>query len=263
VKRSQLEAWINVRRFISGRRSFCAYTIRPKAQAFGLDAVGGLCDAIIAAEQQQQVLQSRWQTVNGVPVVWSPELVALDVTLDRNVAELRDLLHALSAGGSDRAKAAKRLYAKHFDKQGVAYYTQAIYEEEAERVGALVSQLAAEGDAADVTGATVEEHFATLRDTHVAYAALVRNPERPPRMAYDELKTTDLVNQRRFLALVVKILDLTEGTADGLAQRKELLAIVEEQDAEVFAELRAKRKVRDVDPVSGQPLEDADGQPQS
>ena len=254
MKRFHLESWISVRRFISGRRSFCAYTIRPKADALGLVLVVELCDAIIAGEKGQQVLQSRWQTVNGVPIVWSPELVALDVTLDRQLAELRDLLAALAVGSSDRAKAARRLYKKHFEKQGVAYYTQTIYEEEAERVGALVTQLGEPEDAADVVTATADEQVALVTASHVKYAALVRNPERPPRMAFDELKQVDLLNHRRFLRLVVKVLDLTEGTADGEEQRKALLAIVEEQDEEVAAELRAKRKIQDVDPVTGEPL---------
>jgi len=256
MKTYAIESWISLHRFTPGRRSYAARLMKTAARARNLDDVVALCDAIIASEKEQIALQKKWnnQQTAAPAGSWSPELLALDVVLDRQVGQLRDLLAALAAlGDSPRSRAAQTLLTAHFAR-GVAHYTQCIVEDEAARVGELVDALQAAPE--DVASATVEESVAAVRATHTTYDALVHDTKPPALTSFKAVKDADLANQRRFLDLVTDVLALTRRLADGDAVRDALLATVVVQDAEIAAALRAKRKLKDVDPDSGTPTDD-------
>lgn len=257
MKTYQLESWFSLHRFSPGRRAFCARRMREAQTSVMLGDVIALCDAIIAAEREQIAVQKAWREgqAAGPGGGWTPEILALDLVLDRLIVQLRDLLAALAVVPDDRGKAAQKLLTKHF-AEGPTFYTHAIIEEEAERVGQLVDALSRTPE--DVATATVQRLVADITAKHAEYAALVNAAKKPARTSFEEVKAVDLKNQRRFLRLVMLALNATDTDAGPTPDRQLLLSIVAEQDADIAAAIRAKRAVKDVDPDTGE-TEPGDG----
>jgi hypothetical protein len=171
------------------------------------------------------------------------------------VSELRDLLAAQAKRKSPRGAAARDLLAAHFS-QGVPFYTQQIFEEEAARVGVLVTALQAAPER--IALADIDDCLADIAAVHGRYAELVKTHERPTRITYDTIKQADLDNQRAFLELVAFVLGATSElpVSERESTRKDLLTIVAQHDAELGDLVSARRRVADVDPDSGRPEAD-------
>ena len=256
MKTYQNESWMNYRRLTPGRRSHIARKVRRVAVAHGLDFLVGLCDRII--QREAALLAKRQQFAAGLALAteatWSPEVLSLDVTLDRLIGELRNFLAALAVRvGTPRGDAAAGLLERYF-AQGLRYYTHQPVEEESARVGTLLAGLAA--DQAEVAVATAEDLVADVAATHGKYAALIESTVQAQRLRFDAIKADDLENHRALLGLLAEILVHTDrlGPA-GEALRRELLAEAVAQDAAVAALVRAKRVVAEVDPETGEPTE--------
>jgi hypothetical protein len=259
MKTFQIESWVTFRRVTPGRRGHVARHIRRLARLYGLDDIVALCDAIIQAEDALLLQQQQFKAGQALATeaTWSPEVLALDVVLDRHLAELRNFLAALAVRvGTPRGDAAKVLLDAYF-VQGLPYYTQQPIEEESARVGVLVVELA--GKQAQVTLATADDMVADVAATHAQLAALVEKTVKAQRIAFDAIKAADLANHRALLGLFVEILAHTGRLpeAEGLALRAELLAEAAAQDAEVAAAIRARRPVVDVNPETGAPVAEA------
>ncbi len=256
MKSFHIEQWISLNRFTPGRRAFCAGTIKQAARG-RWSRVDERCDAIVAAEREQIALLIQFKSGQALDSTaqWTPELVALDAELDRLITELRDILAAQSTRKSPRGAASKALLDAHF-AQGLPFYTQQIFEEESARVGVLTNAL--RGAPEQVALAGIDDCLADVAAAHDRYADLVKAHEKPARVAYDSVKQADLDNQRNFLELITIILNATgELTpAERDLTRKELLTIVAQHDAELSALVRARRRIADVDPDSGQPETD-------
>lgn len=257
MKTFHIESWVTFRRITPGRRGHIARHVRRLARQYGLGDVVARCDAIIQAEDalllQQQQFKAEQALATGA--TWSPEVLALDLVLDRHLAELRNFLAALAVRvGTARGDAAKALLDAYF-VQGLPYYTLQPIEEEAARVGVLVTELA--GKRAEVALATAEDMVADVTTTHARFAELVEHTVKAQQIAFDAIKTADLANHRALLGLFVEILAHTGRLpeAEGLALRAELLAEAAAQDAEVAAAIRARRPVVDVNPETGAPVE--------
>ena len=255
MKSFEIESWTSVNRLTPGRRAYVARRIKDVALASEMKDVARLCDSVIVQEQTQLELLRRYgaEQAQATSATWSPEILALDVALDRLLAQLRDTLAVLAMRpGSARGDAAKGLLERYF-AQGVAYYTQQVIEEEVERVRELLVGLAA--DQAQVAGATVDDIVAEIVPLHGTYAEAVASFQRVARTNYQSVKDGDLANQRALLELVVQILAQTAALppTERLARREALLAPVAAQDAEISALVRARRRIRDVDPETGAP----------
>ena len=104
----------------------------------------------------------------------------------------------------------------------------------------------------ELTGAGLfEEVIGAVSDAHRPYAAAVAKFEQVDKLSWDRVKELDLANHRRLCVLIGAL--VARFAEDGEA-RKNLLAPVARQDQEVFEALRARRKVLDVDPTTGDPI---------
>ena len=187
MKTFQIESWVTFRRVTPGRRGHVARHIRRLARLYGLDDIVALCDAIIQAEDALLLQQQQFKAGQALATeaTWSPEVLALDVVLDRHLAELRNFLAALAVRvGTPRGDAAKVLLDAYF-VQGLPYYTQQPIEEESARVGVLVVELA--GKQAQVTLATADDMVADVTTTHAQLAALVEKTVKAQRIAFDAM----------------------------------------------------------------------------
>ena len=259
MKSFEIEPWFNVNRSTPGRRAYTARRTKEAALALDYSAIAAACDAMVAQEQAQLERLRRYNADRALATAasWSPEINADDVLLDRLVVELRDTLGVLGQRtSSPRGQAAQTLLERYF-AQGVPYYTQQVFEEEAERVRELVAGLTR--DRALVEGATVTEVVDELGEVHTRYADAIAAFRKSDRTDFALVKQGELDNQRALLELIAQVLATTAElpVEKRLAQRQALLTTAAEQDQDISDLVRSRRKVRDVNPETGVPVPDA------
>ena len=252
----QIESWSTVRRFTPGRRAYAVRKIQQLLLALGYADLAARCEGLISAELTQLETLRLFRMAQGSSTAtWTPEIIATDVEVDRLVGDLAELLGALARRtGTPRGDAAKKLDDAAFS-EGTAYYTQQNFGEEEVRVAGLVALLARHP--AEVALTTADDIVAELTVAHLKYQGLILAHEKAARMGYDQVKATDLANQREFLELINAIFTRTgeAPVADRPALRAKLLAPVIEHDQAITELIRARRRVKDVHPETGQPEE--------
>lgn len=248
----QLESLYRLNRFTAGRRGYMARQLRSDLDTAGMAVLVALCDTIIEAEQGLLTLMREFRNAQATPsrATWTPEIIAQDQLLDRLLTALRDLLATLrQRTGTPRGDAAAAVYDLAF-KTGVAYYTQAPIDEENEKVGELLNGLAAEGER--LRTATADDLVADIQTAHTRYNELITTFRKGTRLDYQAVKDLDLANQRRFLELVTRIVAWSFDQPDPLAARQKLLKVVGEKDQEITDLIRARRRISDVHPETGE-----------
>jgi len=120
-----------------------------------------------------------------------------------------------------------------------------------DRVATLLKELADPGWASLTTVGVVAETIAAVTAVHKDYVGEVKKFETLDKASWDEVKSLDLANHRRLCNLVAGIVF---GFAADAAVRKSTLAPVAQQDLEIYEALRARRKVLDIDPSTGEPI---------
>ncbi len=94
--------------------------------------------------------------------------------------------------------------------------------------------------------------------THTRYAELVKVTEKPERIEFSQVKKSDLKNQNELSELLFLIMTTTYNLAPE-AQAEARWAMLEDlaqQDAEITAAIRARRRIKDVHPQTGVVIED-------
>lgn len=257
----QIELWFRLNRLTSGRRGHAARRIKAESKALDLPTIGPLCDALIDKEAKHSVLEGRYRAARAQnsTTTWSAEVLEQDRLLDRLLVTFRDLLAALAKlPWTPRGDAAEGMLAAYF-QDGVTYYTHAIIEDESARVGALLERL--DGDSERIIAATADDLVADISVAHERYVELIQQVELPERVEFSAVKASDLANQRQLLELVAEIFAATRELDDDAraTAREALLREVARHDAEVSAAISAKRRVIDVHPETGEPLETDEG----
>lgn len=247
-----IESWFTPYRSTAGRRVFSVRKVQALLLAAGHADLAARCDALIAANLSQLELMRLFRVVQGMPGgSWTPEIIAADVTLDRALGDLFQLLEALARRtGTNRGDAAVALLEAGFS-EGVAYYTQQNFGEEEARVSGLVALLARHP--AEVAATTSADIVDDIVEAHQKYQTLLVAHEKAERMRFDEVKAADLANQRGYLELIAAILSRTGELpeAEREAARARLLGPVVEQNAAIGELIKSRRGVKDVDPDSG------------
>jgi hypothetical protein len=192
------------------------------------------------------------QSAKDPTKVWPRQVVELDAALDRQVGNLHDLTKTMVAvyGGKPEGALWVRLQQAAFPA-GAAYYTTQPYIEEAARVKTLLLELGSATWASLTASGVVAETVAAVTEAHSAYSAEVSKFDELDKVTWDRVKALDLANHRRLCALVAGIV---AGFTTDAELRKRLLAPVAQQDQEVYEALRARRRVLDVDPDTGEPI---------
>lgn len=250
MKKPHIEFWVSINRLPPGRRVRALQRLRRVAAAHAMAPVVALCDAAIVEGKAQLELVRKAQMAPAAPIAsWTPEILALDVRLDRILADLRELLVALARRPQSRAgQVATALLNEHF-AQGLAWYTQATIDQEDVRVAGLVEALTR--DAAGVAAVHADDVVADLVAVHAEYAEKVGEHDKAlPSQTYAVFKASELAGHRALLEVVAEVLAATRALPEDerLARRGALLAEVAVQEAEVTEEIRARRRPTDVEP---------------
>ncbi|MFO0749472.1 MAG: hypothetical protein U1F43_27955 [Myxococcota bacterium] len=249
MKSHEVENWISVRRMPPGRRQWAlknalaqlpesATELRALASD-GVEADGSLISLLLRFKSGQAGPDAR---------LWPPEVVNLDVLVDRKVGDLCDLFRTLASLFASKPKGAlwQRLLAATFPL-GAAYYTAKPYIEEAAAIAALKAEIGKPEWADLIREALVQEALAELDEVYLPYAALVAKFVSSDRVTWEEVKALDLANHRRLCLVVAGIQRELAGDVD---VRKAALEPIARQDQEVYEYLRDHRKPEDIDPAT-------------
>lgn len=254
MKTHEPESWIEVRRMPPGRRQWAFTHVLARLPESAPD-LRALCEQGIAAESELLSYLLRFKGDQGTKdpsKVWPRAVVDLDAVLDRRIGHLQDFLRTMTAifDGKPRGDTWQRLLQATFPA-GATYYTAQPYVEQAARVKTLLNELASPAWA-ELTGeSVVAETIGALADAHGVYASAVSRFEQLDKVSWDHVKGLDLADHRRLCVLVAGVVS---AFANDEATRGRLLAPIAQQDQEVYEALRARRKVLDVDPSTGEPL---------
>ena len=253
--RAFIEEWVHLRRSTPGRRAHAGAQVARALHARNQPALAAQFEALRPSELNQIERMRLYQAAQALTTdaTWTPEIVAQDVAVDRLVVELKDLLEVNARRpGTPRGDAAKTLHDDLF-AQGAAHYTQQNFAEESLRIAHLLNWLAQRP--ALVQLATADDVVAELKAAHTTYATLLDTASKAARADFEVVKQGELTNQRAYLEAIVQVLAWTATLPEGEreAAREEVLRSVVEHDAAIAAALRARRKVVDVNPESGQP----------
>ena len=255
TRSAAIEDWISLRRMPPGRRGWCFHAVAAELDRLGAAELAALARDGEAAEEALVALTLRFKggQATADPTVWPREVVTQDALVDRKVSGLHDLFRTLGGllSATPEAEAWQALLLAAFPA-GAAYYTNVPYIEEAARIRALLAELRAERWAPLTGSSVVAAAIGELEAAFTPYAAAIARFVDQDRVAWDEIKALDLANHRRLAHFVARV---HATYAADEATRASLLAPIARQDQEVYALQRARRRVSDVDPQSGLPLD--------
>lgn len=262
TRRAAVEEWISIRRMPPGRRGWCFHAVGVELAQRGATSLAALAAEGEAAEEHLIALSLRFKGGQAAadPATWPREVVTQDAAVDRKVSGLFDLFRTLGGlfAATPEGPLWQELVLAAFPA-GAAYYTNVPYIEEAARIRALLAELRAERWAPLTTTSVVAAAIQELVATFEPYAAAIARFVAEDRVSWEEVKTRDLDNHRRLARLIAR---LHVDYADDETTRAALLAPIARQDQEVYALQRARRRLTDIDPKSGTPLEpEATGDP--
>jgi hypothetical protein len=256
---TQIADLLQMRRFTSGRAAFAAKLVRDLARARKEEDI---------EEDSQEVIDSA-QTALGKRREWAKGLaeasgargggkaLELDNRLDRLVSAIYNNAHGFVRSlepDAPEAKQANELLSNLFPR-GVADITNKAFEDEAAAVQLLLKDLrgrfAPHSRALGLTALVTQ-----LAQVHDAFSSALGQTA-PTRVSHDEVTATENATQELLAGLIVSISAKHRGTDPTVvARRTELLAPILDQDERILDSLRRRRPVSDVNPETGQEVDD-------
>lgn len=224
----------------------------------------GLVDhvnAALAHNEKTRALELSWQGQRSAPPVNNGEAVRVDQRLDKKLSGLHALLEGISSGELEgQPVEAARDVKKVLFPAGLAAVTNATQEDEATAVRAALSQLKSPAFADRVKALNIGPTLDALEADAGRLLELLSAAPPPVGVTYAQV----LTSQARGVALlheaVARVLGLhpSDSAADTEA-RAELLEGVLRQGEEFAAVFRRRRGASDVNPDTGEPVQDVVG----
>lgn len=244
----------------TGRRTFALRKLRPIARQYDFRRLVKRVDYSLQHEDHVRVLDWNWEAFKLKESV--DPIKELDGRLDQTVTAVRDgaVNQAKGARPDDDIVAKVNEFLGQVFPAGVQAITQAPYVEELDKVELMLSKLGGEL-AATVVEFGLGRQVARLAELAVEYRAALEN--RPERMSFDEVREARAIGQNNLLSIVAMIVNeyWDDRNPEHLSARSALLAPILEQIAAVRAYLSARRAVRDIDPDTGEVLDEPASDP--
>lgn len=256
---TRLADMVQLRKFTSGRAAFAA------RQVAALAKTGGEADleaeALSVIDSTQTALSQRREWAKGVSAATGAraggKAVELDNRVDRLVSAIYNNAHSFVRSMDDDApevSQAKELIAELFPR-GVADITGLAFEDEAAAVDLLLKDLRSRfAPHAQALGLT--PLVQRLSEMNSAFNDALAQTQ-PARVSHDQVTAAEAATQERLAALSVSIMAEHRGDEpEVIARRTALLAPILDQDERIADALRRHRPVNDVDPETGEEIED-------
>ncbi len=235
-----------------GRRIYALGRIRALLEGHGVAEILPAVDAAIAHDREVLEMTARWRRGRGAG---GGELRALDGVVDRTLGTIDRLLAHYSQDGddavADRASAVRgRLF-----PDGVGHHTSLPYVEQIAATERVLTIAGAAENLAWMTAHGLSPLVRRLRAAQDEFAAAVNERDTSTPLSWDEIKAAQSAGQELYLQVVALIAGRFATDAE---MRTELLKPVWEQNQAIQEYRRRRGSVRDVDPDSGEELDDSE-----
>lgn len=249
---------IKLYRFTGGRRQLAMSQVKDRATTMGLGDIAGACEQGIEHEKRLRDLQREYavQKNRKMPA----RLQQLDPEIDRTLGAIyRIASEAAVALPPPMSEMAQRLTEELFP-QGASGITTRPYAEQSHEVTSIIERMESASDflpAVEALGLTAFVKQLKLLNTEFRQ---VFEAEPKDRISPHEVRAAEAEAQDNLLAIVVRILgQFPERSPAHVEARTKLLTPVLRQNEAIREYLRARRRVRDVDPSTGKELEAPEG----
>lgn len=249
---TSLSEVFTIYRHPSGRREMSFVQMGRIADELGLAEVRDHCTMASAHERSFRTMAREYAALKNRPM--NPRLTKLDPMIDRLVGAIqRGASNAVTAmPGKREAQMGQELLEQALPKGAVGVTTLNYYDQSSE-VDGILDML--EGRLADHVRVLGIGMFVTeLRTLNNEFREILAAEPRTE-VTYDQVRASDELGQEHLLQAMAMVLGLyPTGTDEHVTRRTRLLAPVMRQNDLIREYLRARRAVRDVDPVTGEEL---------
>lgn len=255
----ELVSFLNLYLFPTGRREFCLRRFLKALEGTELAHLRARVERGLAHEAATLQLEDRWLGNKG-DTEHGPGARALDAELDRALGALdENLASTAKAFGEDspRGRAAGRARALLFPK-GVQHVTHLPYVQQAAAVRALLERAETVPELANLDELGVAGIVERVRELNVAYDRALGS--RGEGASFERVEAARKRGQTNLCEIVfVAIAHLVESGYEGEQAEAlgEALREVIAQNEAIKRYYRRRRRVADVDPVTGEELEPA------
>jgi hypothetical protein len=239
----------------TGRRMFALRKLRPIARHHGYTRLVTRIDQALRHEEHVRALDWEWEASKRQQS--SDPIKELDGRLDQTVTAVRD--GAASQARGERPDAEITVRVEYFIATlfpaGVPAITHLAYVEQLDRVEFILGKLRGEL-APMVVDFGLGRQVERLAGLAAEYRAALES--RPTRMRFDVVREARATGQNNLLAIVAIIVAryCDDHDPQHMSARAALLAPILEQHEAVRAYLSARRAVRDIDPDTGELLDE-------
>ncbi|AKT36409.1 uncharacterized protein CMC5_005220 [Chondromyces crocatus] len=238
----------------TGRRLFALAQVVKAADGLGLPPIATHARAALAHDTLTRTLDTRW-AARAQPPPLDAVLKPIDAKLDRTLSSLRDAARAQAevATPADGLAAKVETFLREVFPIGVGAITSLVYVEELSQVDRILDKVRGpNAPLADlVTEIGLTRHVERLAELAEQYRKALEVPKND--LTWGEVRAARARGQNLLLETVALIIAYTAGdTPERATARATLLAPILVQNEAVRQYLRARRRVEDVDPVTGE-----------
>lgn len=241
---------IRLHNFPGGRRELAQSQVAERARDMNHHELADHCHAAVDNEQQLRGYERRYRFEKKQPV--HPRLCELDPKIDRITGGIyRVAKEAAILDDVELAELAQRVIDELYPA-GAAAVTQLPYTEQVHEVDSILRELQVPGSLAPaVLKLGLSPHVSQLATMNGEFRAIVATlPLDVP--TWDKVRARRAEAQERLLQTVAIIVGTYPGSSpEHVEARTKLLRPILDQEEAVYQFLRARRRVRDVDPATG------------
>ncbi len=252
---NSLSDWITLRQLTGGRRELVFKQVSELAGASSLGDLAKVCSDGVEHEQDLRNRRRTYLSAKARPM--PPRLTELDPIIDKTIGAIyRNALEAAETLQSEPAGEHGRKIVKAAFPTGAKRITSMAYVEQVSEVDSVVKLLEATELAGAIEALGLMPYVNQLEATNAEFRTIL---EQEPKggVTFDELRAKNAAGQETVLHMVAMILGAYPGPSeDDIEHRTRLLAPIRKQDDAVGAYHRARRAVRDVDPDTGEEVDE-------
>lgn len=248
-----LGSLLNLYQFSTGRRLFAMQQVLTRAHQRSLPPLEAHIELCLEHDHQTRQLDARWSGKTGKQIHVTGEVLVqeVDSLVDRTLTALRNVAQAQADTATPGDGIAERVgtFLREIFPAGVAAITSLPYVDELAAVDRIVGRL--QGDLQPLVDILHLERQATrLAQLAVDYRAALEAPKSTT--SFGDVRSARARGQELMLEVVAMILGLyPRASGADLDARADLLGPIFQQNEAIRLYLRARRRVEDVDPETG------------
>jgi hypothetical protein len=246
--------YLTSRQLSTGRRLFAVKAVRAPAEGYGDAFIVKKCDASLAFDEETLRLEMAYRTGRSLDSTARGRAAEVDAEIDELLGGIYSIAEGQAVGEDATAKKAASFLPAVFP-EGLGALTGTTFEEQLAQIEALLKRF--DGDlAATVDALGMRRHADGLAVLAPQFRVELEK-EVDADVSYADVKKARIEGLNKFAAVVFAVLATYDGdSAEHRARRDELLSEYHRQNALITEAYRRNRRLGDVDPDTGEPIED-------